>query len=120
MFLDLLKLLYPMYVTIRNFLTNRLIGILQYNMYKDPSIHKSRRARREIPVRWLVIYTHVIAKLVNCQIEYLFTAGRHEAEVPNFLSKGCLVKSDSGEVEYSFGKNTHAEYIRAHLRITND
>ena len=57
------------------------------------------------PQRWLPPETaiHRLAQLVELQIDYLDTVGRHEATLPNFLDKQCLRKNESGEVEYDFG-----------------
>ena len=57
------------------------------------------------PQRWLPPETALrrLAQLVELQIEYLDTAGHHNATLPNFLGKQCLKKNESGEVEYDFG-----------------
>ena len=57
------------------------------------------------PQRWLPPETAVcrLAQLVELQIKYLGSVGRHDATLPNFLEKQCLRKNESGEVEYDFG-----------------
>ena len=44
-----------------------------------------------------------VADLINLQIEYLETTGVHEAQLPNFMSSGCLKKTSTGEIEYDLG-----------------
>ena len=60
------------------------------------------------PKKWLPPESaiHRFADIVQLQIDYLLTAGCHEKELPDFLSKGCLVKRD-GCIEYDFGPEAH-------------
>lgn len=48
-----------------------------------------------------------LAQLIDLQIAYLYTAGHHDAETPDFLSKDCLVKNTAGHINYYLGTNTH-------------
>lgn len=60
------------------------------------------------PKRWLPPESAIrrLADIVQLQIDYLLIAGFHEKDLPDFLSKGCLVKKD-GHVEYDFGPDSH-------------
>ena len=60
------------------------------------------------PKRWLPPESAIrrLADIVQLQIDYLLIAGFHEKELPDFLSKGCLVKKD-GHIEYDFGPDAH-------------
>ncbi|XP_045196479.2 uncharacterized protein LOC123551536 [Mercenaria mercenaria] len=44
-----------------------------------------------------------LIKLLNCQLEYMFTVWDHSAELPTFLGRGCLIKDENGDVSYDFG-----------------
>ena len=57
------------------------------------------------PRRWLPPESVVdrLGELFQLQIDYLETAGKHDAEMPNFLQSSCLTKSTEGEVEYDLG-----------------
>lgn len=61
--------------------------------------------RTNDPRRWLPPESaiHKLGELLELQIRYLETAGRHDAHMPNFLDSSCLVKTTSGEIEYNFG-----------------
>ena len=44
-----------------------------------------------------------MSKLVECQLQYLITVWKHDAELPDFLEKGCLVKR-GGKISYNYSK----------------
>ncbi|XP_052082348.1 uncharacterized protein LOC127720000 [Mytilus californianus] len=44
-------------------------------------------------------------KLINCQIQYLLTAWKHDAVLPNFIGSGCLMKDSEGNIQYNFGSD---------------
>ena len=48
-----------------------------------------------------------LARLVQCQIDYLETAGIPDASLPKFLKSGCLIKTADGQVEYNFGTDAY-------------
>ncbi|VDI27325.1 Hypothetical predicted protein [Mytilus galloprovincialis] len=50
-----------------------------------------------------------MAKLVECQPQYLAIVWKHDANLPNFLEKVCLVKDSDGNVGYNFGENIKVE-----------
>ena len=57
------------------------------------------------PKNWLPPHSALIAmsQLITLQIQYLLTAGHHNAPMPDFLSFGCLKENGTGEIEYNFG-----------------
>ena len=61
------------------------------------------------PRKWLPPKSVIerLANMVQMQIDYLQTAGGHEHKLPNFLSRDCLRKNASGEIEYDFGPDAH-------------
>lgn len=63
------------------------------------------------PRRWLPPESAIekLADLFHLQIQYLETAGNHSIEMPDFLGPGCLVKNNTGEIEYNFGPHAHFE-----------
>ena len=44
-------------------------------------------------------------KLINCQIQYLLTAWKHDAPLPDFIGSGCLMKDAEGNIQYKFGSD---------------
>ncbi len=57
------------------------------------------------PNRWMPPASALIriGHLINLQVQYLLSAGKHEAHLPNFLASDCLVQTATGEVEFDFG-----------------
>lgn len=60
------------------------------------------------PRKWLPPRSALkkMAGLIQLQIDYLDTVGYHKAQLPDFISKGCLIKNESG-VEFDFGPDAH-------------
>ena len=52
-----------------------------------------------------------LANLVKMQIQYLNTAGKHDASLPDLSECTCIKKNMSGEVEYDFGPECHFDSI---------
>ena len=50
-----------------------------------------------------------VAKLLNLQLQYLLTAGTHDAPLPDFIHSGCLKRTLTGEVEYDLGPDVFAK-----------
>ncbi|XP_071085902.1 uncharacterized protein [Haliotis cracherodii] len=50
---------------------------------------------------------HRLADLIQLQVEYLETAGYHDADLPDFMASSCLKITKTGEVEYDFGPEVH-------------
>jgi hypothetical protein len=44
-----------------------------------------------------------LSKNVSCLIQYYLSAGNHSAQLPDFLTNGCLTKTKTGEIGYDFG-----------------
>jgi hypothetical protein len=57
------------------------------------------------PDKWLPPRTVLtkMASLIDLKIEYLLSVGQHDACLPNFLARGCLKKTSTGQIEYDFG-----------------
>lgn len=60
------------------------------------------------PKRWLPPESAIrrLAELIQLQIDYLLIAGYHDKELPDFLKKRCLRKTDD-HTEYDFGPDAH-------------
>ncbi len=48
-----------------------------------------------------------VAQIITLQIEYMLTIGEPEASLPDFLSKGCLRKTNTGQIKYNFGPDAY-------------
>ena len=61
------------------------------------------------PRKWLPPKSAInrLGELVQLQIDYLQSAGIHEAENPNFLASNTLKQNSSGEIVYDFGPDSH-------------
>ena len=57
------------------------------------------------PDRWMPPESALerMAQLLNLQLQYMVTAGQHDAPRPDFISQDCLNKTSTGQVEYDFG-----------------
>ena len=62
---------------------------------------------------------HQLALLLECQVEYLFTAWHPDTKVPNFAAKGCLKVNNDGFVEYDLGEEVRVEK-QEDLLVLND
>ena len=63
--------------------------------------------------RWLPPHTCVVrmADLTSVVIEYITTAGTHDANMPDFKKANCFKVTESGKVMYDFGQDAHQEQI---------
>ena len=54
------------------------------------------------PQSWMppVSGLKMVAKLVQCQIDYMLTVWCHDALLPDFKSYGCIMRSNAGEIIY--------------------
>ncbi|CAC5387981.1 unnamed protein product [Mytilus coruscus] len=68
-----------------------------------------RNAQLWMPPKCVV---QTLAKNVDCLIQYYLSAGLHFAPMPEFLVEGCLLKLQSGEIEYNFGPESLAKDIK--------
>ncbi|CAC5423937.1 unnamed protein product [Mytilus coruscus] len=82
---------------------------------------KPRQRRQNDPlaknIRGLQLWmppSSVLDKLVlqiGCQVDYLMTVGKSNAVLPNFLERGCLRKTESGDIEYHLGPDSFIGHI---------
>ena len=65
------------------------------------------------PKLWMPPRTALLQlkKLIDCQIAYLLMAGKHDADLPNFLKDGCLKKDVAGSVQFDFGENAKVDNV---------
>ena len=63
--------------------------------------------------RWLPPHTCVLrmADLTSVVIEYIATAGAHDAMMPDINKSNCFKVTDSGKVMYDFGPDAHQDEI---------
>ncbi|CAC5425792.1 unnamed protein product [Mytilus coruscus] len=47
-----------------------------------------------------------LATNVQCLIDYYLTAGYHNKDLPDFISRGCLKKTQAGEIEFDLGEES--------------
>ncbi|CAC5387721.1 unnamed protein product [Mytilus coruscus] len=47
-----------------------------------------------------------LATNVQCLIDYYLTAGYHNKDLPDFISRGCLKKAQAGEIEFDLGEES--------------
>ena len=82
--------------------------IRQLTMYSS-KIGKQVQLRN--PQLWLPPETvlNKVADLIDLQIEYLQTAGKAAGSLPDFLGRGCLIRTDEGKIEYNFGVDSQVE-----------
>ncbi|VDI19243.1 Hypothetical predicted protein [Mytilus galloprovincialis] len=58
-----------------------------------------------------------LATNVQCLIDYYLTAGYHNTNLFDFISKGCLKKTQAGEIEFDLGSTIHQEILRNCCRL---
>ncbi|CAC5364329.1 unnamed protein product [Mytilus coruscus] len=46
--------------------------------------------------------------------------GNHSAQLPDFLTEGCLVKTSTGEIEYDFGDDAYIKDIHSLITIPQE
>ncbi len=85
---------------------------LTYDEIRHLSVKPLKGNTRE-PQMWMPPESAVrqLALILECQLEYLLTAGFPGAPTPPFLEKGCLYKCADGTVEYNLGQNVHIDDI---------
>lgn len=78
---------------------------LSFDDVRQLSIKDPKHQELKNPMKWVPPQSALqsFAQLIDCQIDYLFTLGDHEAVLPNFLDKGCLMRDEDGKVHYDFG-----------------
>ena len=61
-----------------------------------------------------------LSKNVSCLIQYYLSAGNHSAQLPDFLTNGCLTKTKTGEIEYDFGEHAYISDLQSLLTIPRE
>ena len=77
---------------------------------------KQKPARNWLPPRSVLVKC---ATLLQCNVDYMLTAGYHSAESPQFLNYGCLKKGSDGSIQYDFGPDVRTDDIRRDLSLIN-
>lgn len=80
---------------------------LTFEAVRQNTIKRPKQTGFRPPNQWLPPQSALLqlAMLLECQIEYLFTAWHPDMRVPEFGEKGCLKVSEDGFVEYDLGEN---------------
>jgi hypothetical protein len=60
---------------------------------------KKKEVRRNAQL-WMPpeLVVEQLSKNVSCLIQYYISAGNHSAQLPDFLTNGCLTKTKTGEI----------------------
>ena len=94
---------------------------LSFEALRQSTIKMPRQSRFKPPNHWLPPKhaLHQLALLLECQVEYLFTAWQPDTKVPNFAAKGCLKVNDDGFVQYDLGEEVRVEKQEELLVLTD-
>ena len=95
---------------------------LSFEALRQSTIKMPRQSRFKPPNHWLPPKhaLHQLALLLECQVEYLFTAWQPDTKVPNFAAKGCLKVNDDGFVQYDLGEEVRVEKQEELLVLTDE
>ncbi|VDI78878.1 Hypothetical predicted protein [Mytilus galloprovincialis] len=98
---------------------------LTYQEVRQISIQlpsKKQKDGTRNPQLWLPPESVVerLARNVSCLIKYYLSAGNHSAQLPDFLTEGCLVKTSTGEIEYDFGDDAYVKDIHSVITIPQE
>ena len=108
-YLDLLKRLYnPVY---HSHLTLKEVRQL--------SMKLPNRSEFRHPQSWMPPENALkkLCQLTQCQVDYLMTAGDHSAALPDCVARGCLKKTEDGQVGFDLGDTTYTSDKRNELQI---
>lgn len=74
------------------------------------------------PQAWMppVSALETLAKLIQCQVDYSLTCWNHAALLPDFLSYGCITRTDDGDLLYAMGPDMHTEDKNTLLSLSDD
>ena len=61
-----------------------------------------------------------LGKNVQCLIDYYLCSGHHYYKLPNFLTKGCLRKTNSGEKEFYLGEEAKIDDFDTFLKVDKE
>ena len=98
---------------------------LTYQEVRQMSIQiptpKKKEVRRN-PQLWMPpeLVVEQLSKNVSCLILYYLSAGNHSAQLPDFLTNGCLTKTKTGEIEYDFGEHAYISDLQYLLTIPRE
>ena len=114
MYLKLMKKLYC-----PNNLNEELLSLEEVSQL---AIKPPNKSEFRHPQSWMPPETALkkLCQRTQCQIDYLMTCYDHSADLPDFLSKGCLLKSKDGDVVYDLGENIHTGDKTSLLTIPED
>ena len=84
---------------------------LSFEALRQSTIKMPGQSRFKPPDLWLPPQQalHQLALLLECQIDYLFTAWHPDTKVPDFAAKGCLKVNEDGYEEYDLGEEVRVE-----------
>ena len=74
------------------------------------------------PQSWMppVSALQTLAKLIQCQIDYFLTCWDHGALMPDFLSYGCISRTDTGDLIYTMGPDMHTDDKTTLLHLSDE
>ena len=92
--------------------------LLSLEQVRQYSIKKPNMPISE-PQKWMPPEASLerLIQLINLQMEYLHSAGKHSSHLPNFLHYECLSKDKAGEVRYDFGPASSVSDVQDLLTI---
>ena len=95
---------------------------LTYQEVRQISIQIPNPKKKEVrrnPQLWMPpeLVVEQLSKNVSCLIQYYLSAGNHSAQLPDFLTNGCLTKTKTGEIEYDFGEHAYISDLQSLLTI---
>jgi hypothetical protein len=98
---------------------------LTYQEVRQMSIQIPNPKKKEMmrnPQLWmpLELVVEQLSKNVSCLIQYYLSAGNHSAQLPDFLTNGCLTKTKTGEIEYDFGEHAYISDLQSLLTIPRE
>ena len=76
-----------------------------YEEIRKITMFKKNSKELNLPHSWLPPESvmRAIAQLVQLQIDYFSTLGKHDADLPNFSTASCLKLNVDGSIKYNFG-----------------
>ena len=85
-------------------------------------LRKAVKAFRRSPQMWMPPSSALgrLCCLINSQLEYMSTAGCHEARLPNFIGNGGLQTNETGGIEYDFGPDANIGDVETMLTIPGE
>lgn len=96
-------------------------GNLNFDEVRQSTIKTPGQKQCKNPKQWLPPQSALLqlALLLECQVEYLFTAWYPDREIPNFEAKGCLKTKEDGSIEYNLGDDIKIQKEEEALSMTD-